>query len=132
MAKKSIGLDVKPPEKKCEDRDCPWHGKVSIRGRVFEGTVNSTRAHNTAVIEWNFYQYIRKYERYERKHTRILAHNPPCIFAREGDTVIIAECRPLSKAKKFVVVGKTEKKEIGRPEKVEKTEEKPKKTKAKN
>jgi small subunit ribosomal protein S17 len=27
-----------------------------------------------------------------------------CIGAKEGDTVVIAECRPLSKTKSFVVV----------------------------
>jgi small subunit ribosomal protein S17 len=32
------------------------------------------------------------------------AHNPPCINAKEGDVVKIAECRPLSKTKKFVVI----------------------------
>ncbi|MCK4969892.1 MAG: 30S ribosomal protein S17, partial [Thermoplasmata archaeon] len=32
------------------------------------------------------------------------AHNPPCLSAKEGDNVTIAECRPLSKTVNFVVV----------------------------
>ncbi len=114
--KKFIGLDIEPPEKKCEDANCPWHGQLSIRGRVFEGTVKSARAHNTAVVKWNFYHFVTKYERYERKHTTVIAHNPPCISAKEEESVVIAECRPLSKAKQFVILGRAaEKKEAGKP-----------------
>jgi len=39
-------------------------------------------------------------------NSRITAHNPPCIAARRGEKVKIAECRPLSKTKSFVVVEK--------------------------
>jgi ribosomal protein S17 len=52
-------------------------------------------------------QYVPKYERYERRKSRIVVHNPECIRAREGDVVVVAECRPLSKTKSFVVVAKT-------------------------
>jgi len=40
--------------------------------------------------------------------SRITAHNPPCIGAKTGDKVKIAECRPISKTKSFVVVEKEE------------------------
>jgi small subunit ribosomal protein S17 len=103
--KKSIGLNVKEPEKKCEDVKCPWHGKLSIRGKVFEGVVKASKMHNTAVIEFGYHKFIPKYERYERRRVRISAHNPPCIKAKDGDNVVIAECRPLSKTKSFVIVG---------------------------
>ncbi|UCD03455.1 MAG: 30S ribosomal protein S17, partial [Candidatus Aenigmatarchaeota archaeon] len=42
----------------------------------------------------------------ERRKSRIAAHNPPCINAKEDDRVTIAECRPLSKTKAFVIVSK--------------------------
>ncbi len=45
-----------------------------------------------------------RYERYEKRRTRVAAHNPPCINAKEGDKVVIAECRPLSRTKKFVII----------------------------
>jgi small subunit ribosomal protein S17 len=62
--------------------------------------------HNTVIVEWGFHRYIKKYERYERRKSRVAAHNPPCINAKEGDKVVIAECRPLSKTTHFVIVGK--------------------------
>ena len=106
--KKSIGLDLKPPKDSCSDPNCAWHGKLPIRGKVFKGTVKSAKSHNTVIVGWDYHHYIPKYERFERRRSKVAAHNPPCIHAKEGDTVIIAECRPLSKTKHFVVVAKVE------------------------
>ncbi len=103
--KRSIGLNVKPPQGKCADRYCAWHGSIAVRGKVFEGIVRSARAHNTAAIEFGYHFHLQKYERFERRTSRIPAHNPPCIHAKEGDRVVIAECRPISKTKHFIVVG---------------------------
>lgn len=108
--KKDIGLGIKPPEKECQDKNCPWHGKLAVRGRVFTGSVTSSKAHNTIIVRWGYHKYIPKYERYERRNSTAMAHNPPCIHAREGDTVTVAECKPLSKKKTFVVVGKVSEK----------------------
>ena len=104
--KSSIGIPVQPPEGSCSDRNCPWHGSLPVRGRVFRGTVSSAKAHNTAVVEWPFIRFVQKYDRSLRQTSRVVAHNPECIHAREGEAVTIAECRPLSKTKHFVVVGK--------------------------
>lgn len=104
--KKSIGIDVKPPEAECDNEKCAWHGKISLRGKVLRGTVRSAKSHNTAIVEWGYHRLRPKYERYERRKSRVTAHNPPCIHAREGDNVVIAECRPISKTKSFVVVSK--------------------------
>lgn len=104
--KTDIGLGIKPPEKSCTDRLCAWHGKLPVRGKVFRGKVESSRSKNTVAVSWGFHKYVKKYERYERRHSRVSAHNPPCIHAKEGDKVLIAECRPVSKTKNFVVVGK--------------------------
>ncbi|RLJ09294.1 MAG: 30S ribosomal protein S17 [Candidatus Aenigmatarchaeota archaeon] len=103
--KKYIGIPIKPPEKECEDKKCPWHGTLSVRGRVFQGEVKSAKSRRTVIVEWGYHRFVKKYERYERRKTRVTAHNPRCIRAKEGDKVVIAECRPLSKTKKFVVVG---------------------------
>jgi small subunit ribosomal protein S17 len=103
--KKSIGVDVKPPEKECEDVKCPWHGKLSVRGKTLSGKIKSSKSRNTAIIEWDYHRIVPKFERFERRKSRVSAHNPPCIHAREGDSVVIAECRPVSKTKHFVVVG---------------------------
>jgi len=104
--KKSIGIDVKPPESTCEDPNCAWHGRLPIRGKIFTGTVASTKSHSTAIVERDYHKFLSKYERYERRKTKVTAHNPSCIRAREGEKVIVAECRPLSKTKHFVVVSK--------------------------
>ncbi len=104
MKKLDIGIDAKPPKESCNDELCPWHGHLKIRGRVFEGLVVSDKNPKTVTVEWNYNLYVPKYERYERRKTRVYAHNPPCINAKQGDKVKIAECRPLSKTKHFVVV----------------------------
>ena len=105
--KKNIGINVEPPEKTCEDSKCAWHGKLPVRGRIFIGVVRSAKSHGTAVVEWGYHKPVPKYESYERRNTRVTAHNPPCMHAREGDTVTIAECRQISKTKSFVVVSRT-------------------------
>jgi len=101
---RNIGIGVKPPEKECSDKKCPFHGVLSVRGKILEGIVVSSKAQKTAIVERNYLHYIPKYERYERRHSRTAAYNPECISAKEGDKVRIAECRPLSKTKSFVIV----------------------------
>ena len=101
---KDIGIDVKPPKGSCRDEKCPFHGNLKIRGKIIEGVVVSSKTPKTVVIRRDYLHYIPKYERYEKRHSRIAAYNPECIDAKEGDIVKIAECRPLSKTKAFVVV----------------------------
>jgi small subunit ribosomal protein S17 len=108
---RDIGIDVKPPERTCEDVKCPWHGRLPIRGKIIEGIVVSARAQKTVVVERPYLHYIQKYERYERRHSRIAAYNPECLEAKEGDLVKIAETRPLSKTKAFVVIEIVKRKE---------------------
>ena len=91
-------------KKKCTDRNCPVHGELSTRGRVLEGVVVSDKMHSTVVVLRDHTMYVPKYERYKKASSRIPAHNPECISAKLGDHVKIAECRPLSKTKNFVVV----------------------------
>jgi small subunit ribosomal protein S17 len=122
--RKSIGIPVNPPVASCEDSRCPWHGELPVRGTTFQGVVRSSKARDTVVVEWGYTHLVPKYERYERRKSRVVAHNPDCMKAREGDTVIIAECRPLSKTKRFVVVS-VPKRKVERPEfKVAEIEEK--------
>ena len=68
--------------------------------------VVSDKMQRTVVVELERVHKVAKYERYERRTSRHAAHNPPCISARAGDRVKIAECRRLSKTISFVVIGK--------------------------
>lgn len=77
---------------------------LKTRGRTFKGKVVSSKAQKTVTVEWNRRVYVSKYERYQNKRSKVKAHNPEEIDAKEGDIVIIKECRPISKTKKFVVV----------------------------
>jgi len=82
---------------------------LKVRGRAFIGKIVSDRGSQTVVVERNYNKFIRKYERFERRKTKIAAHNPECIDAKVGDIVRIAECRPITKTKHFVVVEKIKK-----------------------
>lgn len=99
---------IVPPEKTCTDSKCPWHGQLSVRGRLREVEVVSTKMQNTAIVKWEFIRKLRKYERFMRRTSKIAAHVPPCMSIHEGDKVLIGECRKLSKTKTFVVLGKKE------------------------
>lgn len=90
----------------CKDQHCPAHGTVKVHGRIFTATVQSTRASRTAIVAWERRYNVPKYERYERRKTKLNVHNPDCIDAKAGDIVHIIECRPISKTKHFVITEK--------------------------
>jgi len=102
--KKEIGIEVKVPSKGCEDKHCPFHGDLKVRGRTFFGTIVSKDVNKTAKIEFPRLFYLNKYERFEKRRSRIKVHNPPCINAQIGDRVKVIECKPISKTKNFVIV----------------------------
>lgn len=101
-----IDPSIKTPEEECDDPNCPFHGTLAVRGRVLEGEVVSAKMDKTVVVEREHAEKIPKYERYEKRSSGILAHNPPCIDAQQGDKVKVGECRKLSKQKAFVVLEK--------------------------
>ena len=102
---RNIGLDgVETPTKTCEDSQCPWHGSLSVRGRILEGTVVSNSMTRAVIVRRDFLHLVRKYNRYERRNGLITARLPDCIDVKIGDTVRAVECRPLAKSISFVVV----------------------------
>ncbi len=78
--------------------------KINIHGRMFSGIVISRRMHKTAKVSWERRFFLKKYERYERRRSSVMAHVPENIEVKEGDKVIIQECRPLSKTKHFIII----------------------------
>ncbi|KAE8677168.1 40S ribosomal protein S11 [Hibiscus syriacus] len=93
---KSIGLGFKTPREAIEgtyiDKKCPFTGTVSIRGRILAGTCHSAK------------MKVFGFSRYEKRHSNIPAHISPCFRVKEGDHVIIGQCRPLSKTVRFNVL----------------------------
>jgi small subunit ribosomal protein S17 len=100
----TAGLDVAPPKHSCDDARCPFHGHLKVRGKMLEGTIVSISNKQTVVIQRELLQRVPKYNRYERRRSKVHAHIPPCVEAKEGDWASIAECRPLAKTVSFVVV----------------------------
>merc|ERR1711998_50454 len=105
---KSIGLGFKVPTEAKQlryiDKKCPFVGQVSIRGKLLRGTVKHTKMNRTITVRRDYLHYQKKYRRYEKRHKMISAHCSPAFDAREGDEVIIGECRPLSKTVRFNVL----------------------------
>ncbi|MFA5061475.1 MAG: 30S ribosomal protein S17 [Candidatus Pacearchaeota archaeon] len=113
MAKKVLKKNIE--EKiECKDRFCPVHGsnKLKLHGRVFEGVVIN-KLHGRIKIEFERILKIPKYERYEKRRTRIHARLPECLNkeVKEGDLIQIEETRPISKTINFVVTKVIKKKE---------------------
>ena len=101
---KNIGLSVTFPKQNCTDLHCPFHGKLSVRGKLFEGKVVSTKAKKTIVLQKESPVYSSKFKRYARSKSTIHAYKPSCIVVVVGDTVLTAECRPISKSVSYVFV----------------------------
>lgn len=89
------------------DRDCPIHGNLKARGRVFEGMVIK-KFPSRVTIEFERMVRVQKYERYAKSRTKLHARLPSCMEKEinVGDLIKIQECRPLSKIIHFVVIKK--------------------------
>jgi small subunit ribosomal protein S11e len=105
---KDIGLGFATPQEAIKgdyvDKKCPFTGNVSIRGKIFRGMVISHKMRNTIVLRRDYLHYVKKYNRYEKRHTNIVAHCSPCFRVKEGDIVTVGECRPLAKTVNFNVL----------------------------
>ena len=103
---RNIGINVKPPTESCDDKYCPFHGTLPVRGQIITGVVSSVKMKNSIIVKREYMSYVPKYERYEKRTSKYSAHCPPCIKVETGDRVRIAECRPLSKTISFVTIEK--------------------------
>jgi small subunit ribosomal protein S17 len=101
---RNIGLQVPVPKSECTDVLCPFHGTLGIRGKLIQGKVVSAKAPKMVVVQQEYPRIVTKYKRYARSKSKIHAHRPTCIDVKEGDVVLTAECRPISKSVSFVVV----------------------------
>ena len=114
MSARNIGIPgvTAPTAKECNDMDCPFHGNTRIRGKITQGVVVSKKSAKTVIIRQDYVQFVRKYQRYERRNSRMACHLPECLrnVIEIGDMVILGESRKLSKTKSFIVLDKVKKK----------------------
>ncbi|KAL2919182.1 40S ribosomal protein S11-B [Polyrhizophydium stewartii] len=105
-----VGLGFKTPKEAIQgtyiDKKCPFtSASVSIRGRILTGVVVSTKMKRTIIIRREYLHYIKKYNRFEKRHKNLAAHlSPAFIGVQAGDVVTVGQCRPLSKTVRFNVL----------------------------
>lgn len=99
-----IGLKIAEPKNSCDDINCPFHGNLRVHGQTFTGIVKKMSGTKTIQLEFKRLYPLTKFERFEKRRTRLQVHNPPCINAKIGDKVTVIACRPLSKTKNFVII----------------------------
>jgi small subunit ribosomal protein S17 len=103
---RNIGIEVDYPTRTCTDMNCPFHGKLSLRGQILTGVCVTDRMPKTCVVQRDRMVFVKQYERYEKRSSRIAAHNPDCLGIKVGERVKIMECRPISKTVSFVIIGR--------------------------
>lgn len=106
---KKVGLGFNTPSEAIQghyvDKKCPFTGNVAIRGRIIKGMVTSTKMDKTIIVRRDYLHFIKKYSRYQKRHTNIPAHCSPAFKRiKVGDIVTIGQCRPLSKTVRFNVL----------------------------
>ena len=78
---------------------------TAVRGRFFEGTIIK-KFPTRVVIQFGRTVFLRKYERFYTKYSKVHARIPAGMELAVGDYIRVQECRPLSKIIHAVVVEK--------------------------
>lgn len=109
VKEKTTKTEKKEAKISCADRKCPFHGSeaIKLRGRTFEGEVIA-KLPGRIKIQFDRFLYDRKYERFEKRRTKLHARLPDCLkeHIQIGDWIEIKECRPLSKIIHFYATRK--------------------------
>ncbi len=74
-----------------------------VRGNEFVGRVTSAKAPKTVTVQREVVVYLPKFQRYKKVRSKVRAHNPEWMNAKENDIVRIGETRKISKTKAFIV-----------------------------
>ncbi len=81
--------------------------EIKTNKRTLRGKVVSDKMDKTVVVNVQRYVAHKKYGKYYKIDKRYKAHDESNEY-KIGDSVIIEECRPMSKDKNFVVIGKNQ------------------------
>lgn len=86
-------------DEKMKDAQAP----TSERKKIFVGKVTSDKPDKTIVVSVERQVAHPLYKKYYKKRKKFMAHDP-INDCKEGDTVKIRECRPLSAGKRWELV----------------------------
>ena len=76
-------------------------GTVNIRGKLMTGVIKTTKMKNTVIIRKDYLHYIKKYNRFEKRHKNTPVHVSPAFRVKPGDEILAGQCRPISKTVRF-------------------------------
>lgn len=79
----------------------------NIQHRKLQGLVVSDKMDKTVVVEIVRMKKHPKYKKFFKHTSRFKAHNPENTY-HTGDKIIMEECRPLSKDKRWIVIEKVQ------------------------
>merc|ERR1712080_388467 len=105
---KSVGLGFKTPREATEgiyiDKKCPFTGNEYSRSYTNWYCAEYENEENYC-DQTRLSSFIKKYQRYEKRHKTLAAHMSPCFRdVQLGDLVTVGQCRPLSKTVRFNVL----------------------------
>ncbi len=103
MKKTILGVPA-PPKPDVQDKNDPFYGNLSVKNETLTGVVVKRDISRSATIEWERARFVKKYERYEDRKSRLRVHNPASVDAQVGQRVLVAKTRPISKTKHHVIL----------------------------
>lgn len=86
-------------------KSAPVETAAEPKGKVIAGVITSDKMNKTVVVKVDRYVKHEKYQKYYTISKKYKAHDEENAY-KTGDKVEIMETRPISKDKKFIVVGK--------------------------
>ena len=95
FSRATVAVSPAPPRRHCAA------GNVNIRGKMLTGVIKTTKMKNTVIIRKDFLHYIKKYNRFEKRHKNTPVHVSPAFRVKPGDEILAGQCRPLSKTVRF-------------------------------
>mmetsp|Transcript_3604 Transcript_3604/g.7302 ORF Transcript_3604/g.7302 Transcript_3604/m.7302 type:complete len:119 (+) Transcript_3604:105-461(+) len=94
------------------DKKCPFLGKISLRGKLYIGTIKSINMKASCIVRIDSLVYLKKYKRFMRSHKNIPTHVSLSLKCKKGDTVLIAQNRSISKTIRFNIIKVIKRKKI--------------------